>query len=172
MNDLTPVDNLPENSRERVEFRQKMLFLQEQMRDRFDQKAINDACELAHYFSPIDEKYGCCTYARQILLPKGSVVIGKIHRHAHLNFIMQGKVSVNTEFGKKYFTAPCTFVSEPGLKRAVYAEEDTIWTTVHMTQFCGEEFLKKIEDEVIAPDYETLGLISLVDRLAVEEKQP
>jgi hypothetical protein len=32
--------------------------------------------------------------------------------------------------------------------------------------------LTEIEDEVIAPDYETLGLMSSVDQLAIEEKQP
>jgi hypothetical protein len=38
-----------------------------------------------------------------MFIPKGTVIIGKIHRHQHLNFILQGKVSVATEFGKKYF---------------------------------------------------------------------
>ncbi len=147
----------------KVHFRASILKAQEEMKQMFvtgELRDVSQECTLTHYFSPIDEKYGCCTYARQIFLLKGSLVIGKIHRHQHLNFIMQGKVSVMTEFGKKYFTAPCTFVSEMGLKRAVYAEEDTIWTTVHLTAHCGEEFLKEIEDEVIAPDYETLGLAS------------
>jgi hypothetical protein len=78
---------------------------------------------------------------------------------------MKGKVSVATEFGKKYFEAPCTFVSEVGLKRAVYAEEDTIWTTVHLTAHTGEENRGKIEQEVIAPTYEEMGFISSVDDL-------
>ena len=161
MSELAVIDN----SREKVEFRQKMLALENHMKERFDPEEVHRACPLTHYFTPIDKKYGCAAYARQIFIPKGYLVIGKIHRHAHLNFIMQGKVSVNTEFGKKYFEAPCTFVSEPGLKRAVYAEEDTIWTTVHLTKHCGEEFLKEIEDEVIAPDYETLGLVSSLEHL-------
>ena len=162
---------LPDNSRERVEFRQSIMSAQNQMREMIDQGRLRDCMKeltLTHYFAPIDPNYGCCTYARQIFLPKGSAVIGKIHRHAHLNFLMKGKVSVNTEFGVKYLEAPCTFVSEPGLKRAVYAEEDSVWTTVHLTKHCGEEFLKEIEDEVIAPNYETLGLVSSVKQL--EEK--
>ena len=113
-------------------------------------------CVLTHHFSPIDEKYGCCTYAREMFIPKGTLIIGKIHRHAHLNIISKGKVSVATEFGTKYLEAPCTFVSEVGLKRAVVAEEDTIWTTIHLTNKCGEEFLSEIEEEVIAPSYEAL----------------
>ena len=121
----------------------------------------------------MDEKYGCCTYARLMFIPKGTLIIGKIHRHQHLNFILKGKVSVATEFGKKYFEAPCTFISEVGLKRAVVAEEDTIWTTVHLTQYASEADLDKIEDEVIAPTYEEIGMIDSMDvlkRLEGEQK--
>jgi hypothetical protein len=112
-------------------------------------------CTLKHYFTPIGE-YGCCNYAREMTIPAGTLVIGKIHRHEHLNIISKGRISVATEHGTKYLIAPCTFISEVGLKRAVVAEEDTIWTTIHMVSQCGEEYLKEIEDEVIAPSYEAL----------------
>ena len=90
-------------------------------------------------------------YARELTMPAGSVVIGKIHKHAHLNFITKGKVAVVTEFGKEVYTAPYTFVSEPGTKRVVYILEDTVWTTVHVTP---ETDLEKIEDYVIAKSFE------------------
>jgi hypothetical protein len=72
---------------------------------------------------------------------------------------------VFTEFGKKELEGPCTFVSEVGLKRAVYAHEDTIWTTIHLTAYTGEENLDKVEDEVIAPNYGDMGLIASVNDL-------
>jgi quercetin dioxygenase-like cupin family protein len=103
-----------------------------------------------------------------MFIPKGTLIIGKIHRHQHLNFIMQGRVSVSTEFGPKYFEAPCIFVSEVGLKRAVIAEEDTIWVTVHLTKHLGEENLDKMEEEVIAPSYKELGLIDSTKELLTE----
>lgn len=158
----------PDNSPAKVSFRQSILGAEAFMRQMIaggQIRNVMDECTLAHHFAPIDPAYGCCTYARQIFLPKGSLVIGKIHKHQHLNFIMQGKVSVATEFGKKYFTAPCIFVSEVGLKRAVYAEEDSIWVTVHLTKHSGEENLDKIEDEVIARTYDELGLVSSLDAL-------
>jgi len=52
-----------------------------------------------------------------------------------------------------------------GLKRAVYAHEDTIWTTIHLTEHVGEENLSKVEEEVIAPNYENIGLIASVNDL-------
>jgi hypothetical protein len=153
----------------KVHFRETVLAAQKEMQDMIDSgvaKSALEACTLKHYFTPKDEKYGCSTYAREILLPKGSFVIGKIHRHQHLNFISKGKVKVFTEFGEKSFEAPCTFVSEIGLKRAVYAEEDTIWTTVHLTEFDKESDLDKIEQEVIAPTYDEMGLISSISNLS------
>ena len=152
----------------KVKFREEILNVQAQMQGMIVDgvaESVADQCTLTHYFTPKDEEYGCCTYAREIKLPKGSLVIGKIHRHQHLNFITQGKVIVYTEFGLKHLKAPCTFVSEVGLKRAVYAVEDTLWTTVHLTKFNSEEELSKIEDEVIAPSYEDLGLTISVEEI-------
>lgn len=161
-----------DNSPERVNFRQSVMALQRLMEKGADEGAFERGeYPLRHYFTPISEKYGCCVYAREIGIPKGHLVIGKIHRHAHLNFIMKGKVSVATEFGRKYFEAPCIFVSEPGLKRAVVAEEDTIWVTVHLSKYAGEENLNKIEDEVIAKTYNELGLIEEIERLRIGERK-
>jgi quercetin dioxygenase-like cupin family protein len=163
MQDLTNANTL-----DKVQFREKILKAQDLMLDFVKEKPEEDAlpsCTLTHTYTPIHEEYGCGTYARQMFIPKGTVIIGKIHRHEHLNFIMKGRVSVSTEFGPKYFEAPCVFVSEAGLKRAVYAEEDTIWVTVHTTKFTGEENLDKMEAELIAPSYDEIGLIASVEEL-------
>ena len=152
-----------QNNPAKVKFRQDILTVQDGLQKLIDDGAVESTlenCTLKHYFTPKDEKYGCCTYAREMLIPKGTLIIGKIHRHQHLNFIAKGKVIVFTEFGQKQLEGPCTFVSEIGLNRAVYAEEDTLWTTVHLTEHVGEENLDKIETEVIAPSYNDLGLIA------------
>jgi hypothetical protein len=101
-----------------------------------------------HYFAP-------GVYAREMLIPQGKLIVGKIHRHAHLNIISYGSVKVSTEFGPMAFKGPYTFTSQPGTKRVVYAEEDTLWTTIHVTE---ETDLEKIEDFVIAPSYEAIGM--------------
>ncbi len=162
------------NSYTKVKFRENVLKLENEFLNMIENGVVDSTledCILTHHFSPIDEKYGCGTYAREMFIPKDTLIIGKIHRHQHLNFIMKGKVSVATEFGKKYFEAPCIFVSEVGLKRAVYAEEDTIWVTVHMTEHSGEENLSKIEEEVIAPNYEEMNLIASTSELSMLENK-
>lgn len=154
---------MDQNTFEKVKFREDIHTVQEGMLNLIKENKIKDRlpdCKLTHYYTPMDETYGCGTYARQMFIPKDTLIIGKIHRHQHLNFIMQGEVKVFTEFGTKEYKAPCVFISEIGLKRSVYAVEDTIWVTVHQTKHLGEENLSKMEEEVIAPNYEELGLIA------------
>ena len=118
-----------------------------------------DNTELEHFFVPSDKDYGCSTYARQLFMPKGMVVVGKLHKKPHLTFLMKGTVLVVSEHGgQQRIKAPLTFVSPAGAKRVFYIEEDTILTTVHLTKETKEKDLDKVEDEVISPTYEAMGL--------------
>lgn len=133
--------------------------LQHFIQTRNDRLDPDKDCPVKHIFAP-------GAYAREILLPQGSVVVGKIHRHAHLNFITKGRVRVVTESGAIEMTAPYTFVSEVGTKRVVYAVEETIWTTVHIT---NETDLEKIEDYVIAKTYDELDALPDLSVLKLEK---
>ena len=99
--------------------------------------------ELVHHFSK-------GLYARELKIPAGTLLVGKIHKHKSLNILAQGDISLLTEEGTKRVKAPYTVVSKPGIKRVGYAHEDCTWITVHATE---ETNLEKIEDEVIAKDY-------------------
>ena len=106
---------------------------------------VNDQYFLKHTFAD-------GVYCREMHIPAGHVVVGKIHKHEHINFISKGRVTVITELGGiEEHTAPCTLVSPAGVKRLLITHEDTIWSVVHVTQ---ERDLKKIEDLVIAPSYD------------------
>jgi len=90
-------------------------------------------------------------YAREIVIAKGVLLTGKIHKFSQINTISQGDISVMTEDGIKRLQAPCTFVSPAGIKRAGYAHEDTIWTT-----YCGTEEtdLEKLDDALTVTTFE------------------
>ena len=92
-------------------------------------------------------------YAREIFIPKGTVLTGKIHKTEHLNIISKGSIRVVTESGAHEIKAPHTMVSLPGTKRAGYTLEDTVWTTIHATT---ETDFDKIEHELIAPTFDAL----------------
>lgn len=110
-------------------------------------------CPVTHRFTP-----GC--YLREIFMPKGTRIIGKIHATEHFNIILKGKVTVITAEGTEHFEAPHTFVSKAGVQKVVVMHEDCIWQTVHVT---NETDLEKIEKEVVVEDYDQLlidGLLS------------
>lgn len=121
-------------------FRGNIVAIQEEL-SKFPQVELH----VKHHFAP-------GSYGRECFLDAGTMAIGKLHRHAHLNVISKGRIYVATEFGRELLEAPATFVSPAGTKRAVYALEDTIWTTIHVTD---ETDLERVEAEVICPDYET-----------------
>lgn len=100
--------------------------------------------EPVHYFAP-------GIYAREITIPADACIVGKMHRTEHLNIISQGFCSVYVLGKKMDIAAPFTFISYPGSKKAIYAHEDTVWTTIHPTT---ETDLDKLEQELIIPDSE------------------
>jgi len=113
--------------------RGKVLQLEEEMRKQPNHIEI----ATAHYFAP-------GLYAREIFIPKGTLLTGKIHLFGHLNIISKGEISVLTEEGMKRIKAPCTLVSRPGIKRLGLAHEDTVWTTIHACCATSEEEAEKL----------------------------
>lgn len=145
MTDLAAIETDPKR-------RAKILALQTSMEEGVKSGDLQEITEqeswVVHHFAP-------GLYARECHIKAGCTVVGKIHKHSHMNTISQGRVIVTTEHGEEpeEFVAPYSFVSKAGTKRAVYAVEDVIWTTYHPTE---ETDLAEIEKEVIAESYEEL----------------
>lgn len=103
---------------------------------------------LVHHWAP-------GLYAREMRIPAGTALTGKIHKTEHVNMILAGDITVfDEQNGTKRIKAPYTFVSKPGARRAGYAHEDTVWICVHPTK---ETDLAKIEEEVIASSQEEVA---------------
>jgi hypothetical protein len=85
-------------------------------------------------------------WARTIFIPAGTYIVGKIHKHSHLNILSQGEVTVRTEAGGvENLKGPLTMISKAGTKRALFAHTDLVWTTIHVSnKDTPEEMLKDI----------------------------
>jgi hypothetical protein len=95
-------------------------------------------CPVWNHFAP-------GLYARKMLIPKGTVLTGAIHKTEHL-CIISGDITVTTDDGvKRISDAHAILSSKPGAKRAGFAHEDTYWTTVHATD---ETDLDKLVEEL------------------------
>jgi hypothetical protein len=98
-------------------------------------------------------------YARELHIPKGVCLVGRIHLKSQVNIVLKGEISVVGEDGSmKHFSAPCVFVSPSGTKRAGYAHEDTIWITVLGTEKTDPQ---EIYDELTALDFDEYKRIVL-----------
>lgn len=102
---------------------------------------------------PLKHTFAAGVCVRQIFLPAGWIIVGKIHKHKHFVLLTVGEVEVLTENGVEHIVAPAIFVSEPGTKRVVYAHKDTLWSNIIPTD---ETDPAKIEAQVIVKTYEEL----------------
>lgn len=98
-------------------------------------------------------------YVREITIPKGVLLTGKIHNADHINIISKGEISILTEEGIKRIKAPHTMVSRPGTKRIGYAHEETVWTTVH-TNPENETNIEKLEERLNRSRYDEKELLT------------
>lgn len=117
------------------------------------ESALHDLPEHVNFDELLTHHFSHKVYGRELFIPAGTMVVGKIHRNSCLNIILTGKVAVATEDGESILEAPLVFVSRPGIKRAVLALEDTRWITAHGSE---KTDLEELEEEIIVKSYDAL----------------
>lgn len=71
-------------------------------------------------------------YARTVFIPAGTVVTGATHKKDHI-CIIDGDVETILDGQPQRITGRVVINGTKGVKRAVYAHDDTLWTTVCAT---------------------------------------
>ena len=92
-------------------------------------------------------------YVRQMTIEAGEVIIGAIHKHLHVWFLLSGSITVLTNGELKEYQAPCTVLSEPGVKRVIYGNEESVFTNVHKNPTNVED-VRELEKQIVALNYE------------------
>ncbi len=82
-------------------------------------------------------------YIRELHIPKGMIVVGRIHKHRHISILGKGAIEVLVNGRIEIVTAPFMCSTEPGFKRIGLALDDTIWSTVHLTDITDVTTLEK-----------------------------
>ena len=112
---MNELELLQSSIREKV-FKAEKLMLQMPQRE----------LEVKHHFS-----HGI--YARELFIPKDTILVGKLHKYPQLNILSMGDISVLIDEKVKRIQAPFTVVSPAGAKRIAYTHDDSIWITIHGT---------------------------------------
>ena len=102
---------------------------------------------------PIKHYFMDGVYIREMTMRKGIAVVGAIHKHLHMCFLLTGRITVVNEEETIDHIAPCFIVSTPGIKRVLYAHEDSVWFNTHKNPSNTED-VKQLEKEIVAISYE------------------
>ena len=113
-----------------------------------DKPIVNDNDQI-----PIDHFFMDGVYIRKMTMYQGYIVIGAIHKHRHMCFLLKGHLSVASSTGVKEYKAPCYIISEPGEKRILYAHEDSHWYNTHKNPNNIED-VEELEKQIVALSYE------------------
>ena len=113
-----------------------------------DKPIVNDSDQI-----PIDHFFMDGVYIRKMTMFQGTVVIGAIHKHLHMCFLLEGHLSVASAAGVREYIAPCYIIAEPGEKRVLYSHKDSIWYNTHKNPSNTESIIK-LEKQIVALSYE------------------
>ena len=75
-----------------------------------------------------------------------------MHKHLHVWFLLTGHVTIATEDNTEDYIAPCYVISQPGAKRVIIANEDSIFVNIHKNPSNTRD-LDKLEKEIVALNY-------------------
>ena len=137
----------------KIETRSKLLRLEEKL------KAMPQA-DL-----PVRHLFSGDIYAREIFIPGGTMLTGRMYLIDHIDMMVYGDMTVSGDEGTKRVTGYNVFPSTAGKKRAGYAHSDTLWITFCKCEIPTEEYYLtsiSIEDSFT---YEQ----ELIKRLIVDE---
>lgn len=119
-------------------------------------------CPVRHIFTP-------GMYGREIFMPKGTVVVSKIHKTEHPYVVSKGTAHVFIEgVGWHTVQAPFSGITKPMTRRVLLIAEDCIWTTFHATT---KTDVAEIEKEIIEPRIQHFIDYDLQNKVTQEDKQ-
>jgi hypothetical protein len=109
--------------------------------------------------APLVHRFTPGLYVREIFMPKGAIIISKIHKTEHPYTVSKGWARVFDGKGIVDIRAPYTGITKPGTRRVLLIVEDCIWTTYHPS---NETDLDKLEEQLIQPHVIEKALIERV----------
>jgi hypothetical protein len=84
-------------------------------------------CPVTHRFAP-------GLYIREIFIPAGTLLTSALHKTEHPFVLAMGRIAVISETeGRVLYHAPHVGITPAGTRRALYAETDVVWVTIHKT---------------------------------------
>lgn len=111
---------------------------------------IGNGKEIIHHEAiPLKHSFADDVYIREMKMEKGRLILGAIHKHLHVWFLMTGHLTIGTRDTVEDYIAPCYVISQPGTQRAIYANEDSIFVNIHKNPTNTQD-IRELEKEIVA----------------------
>jgi hypothetical protein len=110
---------------------------------------------------PVNHYFARGVYVRELPIPAGAMIVGRVHKYSQVSMLIKGEMTIFSGGELKKMRAPCIIECPPGIKRAGYAHEDSIFVSVHGTYETDPD---KALDELTTVSYEEF------DRFCLEQK--
>lgn len=89
---------------------------------------------------PVIERFVNGMYTREIVIPAGTLLTGRVWKHDYVDIMLEGDILVAIPSGTTRLTGSNVCDGQAGRKRAGYAFRDTRWITVQRAdQLEGQE---------------------------------
>lgn len=114
---------------------------------------------------PVRHLFSGGIYAREIFLPKNTILTGRMYLIDHIDLMLFGDITVTNDDGPKRLTGYNVLPGIAGKKRAGMVHEDTLWIT-----FCAvEEETEEYYLERVAIEDSSNFERSLLERNSIDE---
>ncbi len=106
---------------------------------------------------PVEHIFSAGVYIRQIVIPAGTLIMGKRHRYECCNILLKGTLLVYVDEDKPPvpMSGPVIFTTPPGTKKFAYCKEEAVFLNIIPTKETDPD---EIERQFIIPEQEYLAL--------------
>ena len=137
-------------SKSTIDFRKSVVDLEHELKDQAKNNielVVGDSDKF-----PLKHTFAHGVYVREMKMEKDTFVLGKIHQHDHVWFLLTGHLLVETENGIEEYIAPCYVKANGGTQRLIRALKHSIFVNVH-TNPDNSENIEELESQIIAKNY-------------------
>ena len=99
---------------------------------------------------PVKHHFINGVYLRELFIPAGTLLTGKIHNKENFSILAQGTLRITNGTESKIISAPYITSDKPGIKRMGYAETDVVFINVIKTDLTD---IDEIEKELVSENF-------------------
>jgi hypothetical protein len=103
---------------------------------------------------PVINFFSDGVYVREMRVPAGTTITGKIHKYSTVDVLLEGSILVVNDLGHQLkMEAPLVFESKPGISKAGYAITDVRWLTIHGVDDDSRD-ISELESRLVVENYD------------------